>query len=215
MGRHRSRRSHSRPKQGGSGCILLFGLFFLLALFRTPSQPVQHSTRSVLQPTRNPEPTATPALQSGGLGLIETEWEAKYGEDTNRSAVSPTYEYEGKMLYVDYYNPPSLFPDGIVQRIERNYDEGDAVPLDNARAEAAHFFPSDAQLIKTYEQPARHDMRMVDLYMSPSLANHIPPTRYRFDDPWIGGEPGNFIAVYVRNDDGRIRWWYIETGSVP
>jgi hypothetical protein len=182
---------------------------------RPPARPAVRPT-NIPEPTSTPEPTATSAFQSGGLGLTQTEWEAKYGEPIREGMPGVyIYEYEGDELYVDYYAPPGFFSDDIVQYIERNYDEGDTVPLDTARAEWTRFLPVDAQRIKTYEYQARHDERLVDLYISQSLASRFEPTRFQHDDPWLGGEPGNFIVVYPRTDDGRVDWWHIETGNSP
>jgi hypothetical protein len=157
--------------------------------------------------TPEPEPTQTPTVEpipsppfepfpSGGLGLGKAEWDQQHTEgDTTYGLVA----YDDGRYSV-------IFVDDKIQYLERVF-VGDQPTLDEARAEAETLIPEDSQFLETYS-PEGFPELTIDLYMSESL-------RKRFDaDVFIGGGPGNFIAIYGVFD-GRVPRIVIATGNNP
>jgi len=135
-------------------------------------------------------------LESGGLGLSKVSWEIQH---------SPGETWAG---YIDYDNGKYsvMYIDEKVSHLERNFS--DQLPtLAEARSETEALIPSDSQLLETYS-PEEMPELIVDLYMSQSLTDCFPV------DAFVGGEPGNFIAVYGVFD-GKVPRTVIGLGNNP
>ena len=168
-------------------CSLAF--IGLLLFSCEPPATSNYSSRTVSAtntPYATPKPVltgtrlvpSTPSFRSGGLGLIKTSWENEHilGED-----------------WIDYTNYDDgkysvMFIAERVRHLERNFS-GDLPSLAEARGETAGLIPSDSRFLETYSPEGMPEL-IVDLYISQSLADCFPT------DTFIGGEPGNFIAIY-------------------
>jgi hypothetical protein len=81
--------------------------------------------------------------------------------------------------------------------------------LEAAMAEARKLFPRDAQ--PTSQQPEGNERFVVERFTSASLASSIPTEVWRQRD----AEPGDFIAVYLRDQSGRITRVVVGIGNDP
>lgn len=171
------------------------------------------------RPTRTPAPTYTPAptrtatptlapLQSGGLGILRTEWEARHGAGTKDPALG--YTYDGG-YFVLFQNDPAGA--STVWNIEQRF-AGDGISLEDARAISTLLLPDDRKLIRTYTSAGG---RLVDLYRSEWLKDRFPATMKLGDSDfsmWIEGEPGDFIVLY-RAATGKVSSIIVAIGNNP
>lgn len=160
--------------------------------------PVATSTPTVM-PTSTPTATIAPAmtgLVSGALGLSRNQWEQNHVRGVTDVGFT---EYDDGQYSI-------LFQGDLIGHIERNYRKTQ-VSLDVARKDATALIPEDSRLVETYSPPNLPEL-VVDLYHSESLKGRFP------GDVWIGGEPGDFIAVYGVFD-GKVPRTVIALGNNP
>jgi hypothetical protein len=174
------------------GCLYYVGLGLLAFLAlgicgalaniinpRTPASPAPERAAIV-----TPAPTATNTPAPAIFGSNLAAWRARYGEPVERFGyqVFGTWEI--------------LTMDDLTWQIERIYDP--PVPVTAALADAATLLPADATLLRTYSPDGRPET-IVDLYVSPSLAQLLPAAA------WIGGDPGQFVVIHHDYPEGESR----------
>lgn len=137
-----------------------------------------------------PTPTDVPvAFTSGGLGLSQAEWESVHGQGTPE--VGTLVEYN---LFSDgEYQFEVSFTAGNADTIGDYPLDGGTMTLDEARAESQKYMPSDSGLVEIYVDRGG---LTVDLYSSESLKSRFTDTGGALGDPWINGQPGQFIVAY-------------------
>jgi hypothetical protein len=129
--------------------------------------------------------------------LTQAVWEERHGRPVRTDG--GFIQYEGGALVV-------MFREGRANYVERVWGDRNAVPLADAQAAGRALAPADAQLTRTYT--SRND-RQVDLYRSTALKDALP------NNPWIGGEPGDFIVIYRQLPTGRVTSIVVATGNNP
>jgi hypothetical protein len=191
---------------------ILFSLAVLAVLIAACDAPEPTATAVVEAPTPTSEvvATATPesitvteaatssvesSFASGGLGQDESWWETNYGPGVDDS------------FGEKYGNYTVLFMDGYAFYIERQWPASQALTVEEALAEGQQFVPSDAVEVETYS-PNGSPETTVNLFMSPSLAEHLEA------DAFIGGEPGNFTIQY-NTFEGQVTRMIVALGNNP
>jgi len=140
--------------------------------------------------------TPLPAdLPSGSLGLDRAEWEQLHKVSRSGSILT---EYDDGRFQVGFSGDKVFILDQrfVVDRT-----------LEAARLETEPLMPADSVLVKSY-RPEGLPMLTVDLYYSEWL-------KQRFDaEQFIGGDPGQFIAMYDILD-GRVPSVIMGLGNNP
>jgi hypothetical protein len=157
------------------------------------------------RPTEPPAPTEAPTavpepLESGGLGLTRTQWEAKHGSGTKETL---GYSYDGGAYVVSYQADPA--GNETAWDIEQRWSEAGALSMDEARLASKMLIPQDSVFVRTYTSQGG---RTVDLYTSEWLKGRFA------EQLFIGGEPGNFIVLY-RAATGKVTSIIVATGNNP
>jgi hypothetical protein len=162
----------------------------------TPVVPVEIPTQATTAP-------AAPAFPSGGLGASQNQWEAVHGAGV---ASAGMHAYEDQ-LYVLTYNS------GNIDHLEVSLP--DTYTIDDARAVAITFTPTDSTLVKTYTSDTG---QLVDLYHSDTLAERFPATvtiGTSEVSSWTNAEPGDFIVIYRPAAEGRVSGLVLGLGNNP
>lgn len=188
--------------------LLLIAAQLLFDIFDTDTPPAISQTESRPQiaasPTNTPTagPTVTPSsYNSNGLGLAQTTWEQTH----TRTADSIFGDIAG--IYDDLYDV--LFIDGIIVRLEIQWDTDNAQTPDQVESIAQSLLPNDSQFTETYSPDGRPETT-VHLYNSASLAHRLDTA----SDWWFSAEPGTFIFQY-NTFDGAVTRMIISTGNNP
>jgi hypothetical protein len=123
---------------------------------------------------------------SGGLGLSLDDFEAKYGP----GEVGQTYmQYplQDGMYYVGATKSQSQ---RAVNYIERSWNEGSGVSLDDAQVEAESLLPDDAKFIESYQATSARILygTQVDRYQSRTISKRLQDDQHRYGS--------NFVIIY-------------------
>ena len=98
------------------------------------------------------------------------------------------------------------FQDGNAQSVGLEWpDEG--VGIEHTRTERAKLISLDAEFVKQYN-PQESPELTVELYTSEWLKSRFT------EDAWTGGQPGDFIIIYIVGD-GAIKRMIMATGNNP
>ena len=169
-------------------------------------------TEIPLPPTLTPiASTSTPEVQqieSGGLGLSISQWEAMHGPPSG-DGPNGTY-YEGQKYDVVSF-------DGPIQRIFVTYGDARPASVEVAQLESKTLIPNDAKLLQSRKISDIDSTVYSDVYRSESLAaviDALPPVQGS-SRPWRGADPGTFevrIRAYEMLDGG-VPWVSIALGK--
>ena len=83
------------------------------------------------------------------------------------------------------------------------------VPLEQAQTEAHKLLPKDAQ--PPNPAPEGNNQFAVERYTSQTLAQALPPEAFSAN----ASSPGQLLAVYVKDAQGRITRWIVGAGNDP
>jgi hypothetical protein len=166
----------------------------------TPAAAAETPTTAPGQPTPTP---AEPAFASGGLGLSQNQWEAVHGAGVDSAGM---HAYEDQRYVLTYHTRN-------INHLEVSLP--DSYTIDDARAVAITFTPTDSTLVKTYTSDTG---QIVDLYHSDTLADRFPATvtiGTSEVSSWLNAEPGDFIVIYRPSPDGGVSGLVFGLGNNP
>ncbi len=170
----------------------------------TPSLPT-----ATARPTNIPPPTAVPTIApapptavpryaSGGLGLIQADWENTYGKPNRDNSGVKSYANDQYVI---------IYLEGRVSHLERVWGDRDTKTQAFALGAVTPHFPRDAKKVESYISPRSGNP--VDRFHSDSLASLFPAANF------VGGEPGDFIVIYRMNTAGRVTSAVVGIGNNP
>lgn len=141
-----------------------------------------------------PAATPTPVVRypSGGLGLLQTDWEAEHAV----TGLGATLGGTQATVYDGVY--AVLFINGNVGWIDRAWTPGGGVTGAEALQLGETLAPLDRQPIRNYA-PAELPGATVAIYYSPSLAARFPA------ELWGNELPGTFAIVTIANGEEIVR----------
>ena len=144
---------------------------------------------------------------AGGLGNARSDLEGAYGgpvgETPEHLVVFRKNNFEFHVSFVPDINGRAEL---IVQVPQQ---PNQALALEQAQAEAHKLLPKDAQ--PPNQTPEGNNQFAVERYTSQSLAQALPPDVFSAN----GGTPGQLLAVYVKDPQGRITRWIVGAGNDP
>jgi hypothetical protein len=132
-------------------------------------------------PAADARPAPETEIESGGIGLSRSAWEARHGTSTRSGAVE-LYE-DGTYAVV--------VTDGFVTFVERGWEDEDGIAVTEATDAVLDLLPADAELVETYYLPATPGGPIalaIERYESPSLAALLGDLESGWD--------GSIVVVY-------------------
>jgi hypothetical protein len=166
---------------------------------RPPTEPAETPAETVTITATSAADQETDGVSSRGIGLDMPSWEDVYGKPTREDTLGLIYK-DGAFIVIPHGN-------NNIWHLERNWDEKEAVPFEDAKKLAQGFIPTDSTFIKGYEL---NISTRVEVFHSDWLA-----TRYPEQMDWTGGSPGDFIITYTINDQEQTISFIITTGNNP
>ena len=134
-------------------------------------------------------------------------------EDLQTAYGAPTAETQGKLLVFKKdqaeYHVDLNAEVGRASLISQLPPSGRLWSQDEAMTEVRKLFPKDVQTRST--QPEGNQQFVIERFSSPSLAQALPAGVWRER----GGQPGDFLAIYEKDSQGRITRIVIGAGSDP
>jgi hypothetical protein len=114
------------------------------------------------------ETAVLPAIESGGLGLSQTEWDRRFGPPNNSSEGSAFYRvaWDSHASVIFTHATPQSPP--LVSIIDIRLPS-DSPSLEEARDAAMKLLPNDAVFLETSTQDIRQSVIVSDLFASDSL----------------------------------------------
>jgi hypothetical protein len=152
----------------------------------------------------------TAKMPRGGLGLTGKEWREIWGD--------PDAEPKGKYWKFEY----KRF--GVVARLlylednqhEVGFDVSPAAPIarDHLMPNVERFLPKDTQFVEEYPRPSGPGTVVI------SNSQWLAERFLALEDPVIsdwfpGGNPGDIIAIYQKNESGDVENVVIGMGNNP
>lgn len=144
---------------------------------------------------------------AGGLGNTRSDLDSAYGgpvgETPERLVVYRKNNFEFHVGFVPDINGRAA----LIAQLPQQSNQG--LPLEQAQAEGHKLLPKDAQ--PPNQTPEGNNQFAVERYSSPSLGQALPPEVFSAN----GGTPGQLMAVYVKDPQGRITRWIVGAGNDP
>jgi hypothetical protein len=152
----------------------------------------------------SPTPFAGQVANAGGLGNTRSDVDAAFGPPTGET---PEHLVAYRKNNVDYH--VGFVPDingraGLIVEVPQQ-----PLALEQAQSEGHKLLPKDAQPPNPTAEG--NDQFAVERYTSQTLAQALPPEAFTANK----GQPGQFLIVYVKDQQGRITRVILGPGSDP
>jgi hypothetical protein len=163
-----------------------------------PAQPTPATPIAPASPAAGatPTPSLGQIANPGGLGNTRADVDAAYGPPTGET---PEHLVIYRKNNVEYHVGFVPDPQGRAALIVELPQQGQSFALEQAMAEAGKLLPKDAQ--PPNPPPEGNERFVVERYMSQSLAQALPANVFAAGN----GQPGQFMAVYVRDAQQQAR----------
>jgi hypothetical protein len=170
-------------------------------------QPTSGSSQTAQPTAPSPTPFAGQVAKPGGLGNTRTDFDSAYGppagQRPDRLVVYRKNNFEYDVQFVPDINGRAS---AVVVRPQQG---SQALPLEQAQAEAHKLLPQDAQ--PPSPTPEGNPQFVVERFTSQTLPAALPPDTVSA----TSGDPGAFLIVYAKDQQGRITRFVIGPGNDP
>jgi hypothetical protein len=162
---------------------------------------------SPTSPLPSPAPFAGQVSNPGGLGNTRSDFDLARGPSTAQTTqnllVYSKNSLEYHVAFVPDVNGRAAF---VVQLSQQSAQPR---PLAEAQAQAHSLLPKDAQ--PSNPPVEANDQFAVERYTSQVMAQALPASVFIAN----GGEPGQLLAVYVKNVQGQVARTVVGAGNDP
>lgn len=142
---------------------------------------------------------------AGGLGNTRQDLDAAYGPPAGETPGKLVVYRKDNTEYRVEFTPEPPRDMLLVKVLPQNAP----IALDAAIQESRRFFPKDTQ--PRASGPEGNDQFVVERFLSPTLAQALPAQVFEQRK----GQPGEFLAVYTRNQQGQITRVIVGVGNDP
>ena len=155
----------------------------------------------------SPTPFAGQVANAGGLGNTRSDLDAAYGASTGQTPDRLVVYRKDPFEYHVNFAPDT---NGRAALIVQSPQQGaQALSLEQAQSEAHKLLPKDAQ--PPNPAPETSNQFAVERYTSQTLAQALPANAFTANS----GQPGQFLIVYVRDQQGRVTRTILGPGNDP
>ena len=175
-----------------------------------PTQPAQAAPApgapSAAPAAPSPTPFAGQVASAGGLGNTRSDFDAAYGPPSGETPEHLVVYRKNAFEYHVGFAPDSSGRAALVVLLPQ---QNQTLTLEQAQAEAHKLLPKDAQ--PPNQTPEGNNQFAVERYTSQTLAQALPPEAFTANN----GQPGQFLLVYVKDQQGRITRVIFGPGNDP
>jgi len=168
----------------------------------TPASGATTPNATAAAPT--PTAFAGQVANAGGLGNTRSDVDAAFGPPTGETPEHLVVYRKNNVEYHVGFVPDINGRAALIVELPQQ-----PLALDQAQADAHKLLPKDAQ---PPNPPAEgNDQFVVERYTSQTLAQALPPEVFTANK----GQPGQFLSVYVKDQQGRITRIILGPGNDP
>jgi len=171
-----------------------------------PAPGAPGGTPSAAPTAPSPTPFAGQVANAGGLGNTRSDFDAAYGPPSGETPEHLVVYRKNTFEYHVGFAPDSNGRAALVVLLPQ---QNQTLTLEQAQAEAHKLLPKDAQ--PPSQTPEGNNQFAVERYTSQTLAQALPPEAFTVNN----GQPGQFLLVYVKDQQGRITRGILGPGNDP
>ena len=171
-----------------------------------PAPGAPGGTPSAAPSAPSPTPFAGQVANAGGLGNSRSDFDAAYGPPSGETPEHLVVYRKNAFEYHVGFAPDSSGRAALVVLLPQ---QNQTLTLEQAQAEAHKLLPKDAQ--PPNQTPEGNNQFAVERYTSQTLAQALPPEAFTANN----GQPGQFLLVYVKDQQGRITRVIFGPGNDP
>jgi outer membrane biosynthesis protein TonB len=174
----------------------------------TPAGGAPASTATSAPTTAAPPPSPTPfagqVANAGGLGNTRSDIEAAFGAPTGETPEHLVAYRKDNVEYHVGFVPDNTGRAALIVELPQQ-----PLALEQAQSEAHKLLPKDAQPPNPTAEG--NNQFAVERYTSQTLAQALPPAVFTANN----GQPGQFLIVYVKDQQERIARMILGPGNDP
>jgi hypothetical protein len=171
-----------------------------------PTQAAPAASAGTPTAAASPTPFAGQVANAGGLGNTRSDFDAAYGAASGETPEHLVVYRKGSFEYHVGFAPDINGRAALVVLLPQ---QNQTLTLEQAQAEAHKLLPKDAQPPNPTAEGS--NQFVVERYTSQTLAQALPPEAFTPGN----GQPGQFLLVYVRDQQGRITRAILGPGNDP